>query len=147
MTKHILFVGDSGVGKTNIINRLIDKPFNRVFVPTITTTQHALPNNTDITLYDHPGQYKFRPVFPSGITHVVIVFDATSRVSYRAVEDWKELVRNFYQNTNIPITVIGNKRDRPDTKISTENMISAKIDTIFERIENSIQNSINYTVY
>ena len=138
MTKHIIFVGDSGVGKTNIINRLINKPFNRVFIPTERYTQHLLPN-TNITLYDWPGQYKFKPVFPSGITHVVIVFDATSRVSYRAVEDWKKLVRDFYQTTDIPIIVVGNKRDLPNTKINTGNIISAKTHTtIFERIESAI---------
>ena len=138
MTKHILFVGDSGVGKTNIINRLINKPFNRVFIPTGSYTQHLLPD-TNITLYDWPGQYKFKPVFPSGITHVVIVFDATSRVSYRAVEDWKKLVRGFYQTTDIPIIVIGNKSDLPNTKINTGNIISAKTHTtIFERIESTI---------
>jgi small GTP-binding protein len=122
MSQNVLILGDSGVGKTNIINRLINKPFNRVFVPSEFTLQTIIPD-TDITIYDYPGELKFHPVFPIGITKVIIVYDMTNRMSYKNLEWWREKANVEY---SVPIFVVGNKMDNNNCKILEGDIISAK---------------------
>jgi len=124
MCQNILIIGDSGVGKTNIINRLLNKSFNNLFIPNEFTKVHKI-KDTEINIYDYPGQLKFMPIFPLGITKVIIVYDMTSRLSYKNIIGWQNLFKECVHN-DIPYLIVGNKSDSKNVKISTGITISAK---------------------
>lgn len=123
---HVLVVGDAGVGKTNYINYIVGNPFERRYIPTEGIKKYIINNKI---IYDFPGQEKCREIYPRFITHVIIIYDVTSRISYRSINFWLKKIREKYHNSNIDIKIIGNKIDSPDRKIfdqSTDN-ISVKI--------------------
>ena len=50
VTRHkIIFVGDAGVGKTTIISRIMDNPFNEVYEPSIGVD--FMSKNINVKLY------------------------------------------------------------------------------------------------
>lgn len=112
----LIFVGDSAVGKTSIIARIIDNPFNETYHSTINLdncTKILIHNNKKIKLqiWDTAGQEKFRSLITSYIRNasiVVIVYDISNRDSYLHLENWVNYI-NSIENTII--VICGNKID------------------------------------
>jgi len=122
--KKIIIVGNAGVGKTNLINRLLNKKFENRYKETTQFNQYKINNN--ITIYDTPGQlkYKIKKYFPKvKITHCIIMFDVTSQMSYNSINFWAELLMKIYGN--IKFLIIGNKID--DSKYRKVYKLNANI--------------------
>ena len=114
----MILVGESGVGKTNLINIMRDKDFDS----DIESTTHCSFFNTkinidnvDITLYlwDTIGQEKLRAqttIFFKNSKIVVLVYDITNKASFEKLEGWHELVKENLGD-NIVLGVLGNKKD------------------------------------
>tara|TARA_Y100000389_G_scaffold204259_1_gene255922 strand:- start:15468 stop:15944 length:477 start_codon:yes stop_codon:yes gene_type:complete len=131
--KNILFVGDGGVGKSTIIRRLNgSKNFNPLYESTYKITKYHMGdiNNSTMTrLYDFPGQELHGKHQISDKIHLcVIVYDTTSKLSYKNIPEWKTKVVNMCGNVNF--LIVGNKIDHTDTKNIGKNVIhiSAKRD-------------------
>lgn len=97
----VIFVGNSQVGKTTLMNRYIDKEFtaqsqttiNPVFSPATATTR----NGTEIVmqLWDTAGQEKYQAlsqVFYRDSHVAAICFDPNDQESVKSVPTWKNLV-------------------------------------------------------
>lgn len=120
----IIILGDSGAGKTSIINRFLDNnnpPL--VHDPTIGIDFRVKPAsdiNLDGTIiklhiWDTAGQENYKSIIESyykGIAAAIIVFDLTSYQSFKNVQYWLNEL-SIHSNTNIrqPIVLIGNKND------------------------------------
>ena len=70
MRYKIIFVGDANTGKTSIINRIIDNPFNETYEPSegidfISKNIRFNGLNIRIQIWDSAGQEKYRGLIPS----------------------------------------------------------------------------------
>ena len=112
----IIFVGDAGVGKTTIINRINDNEYQSTYEATIGVDFYPKKINfrgNEITLqiWDTAGQEKYRGLIPSYVRNssiVFIVFDITNRNTFESVPKWIELIRGIEKNI---LVLFGNKFD------------------------------------
>ena len=114
----IVIIGDSGVGKTNILTRFTSNTFHAQSKPTIGVelgTKSIKFNNNIIKaqIWDTAGQERYRAITGSyykGSLGAMIVFDITKINSFNNVEKWlKEL--NQECKENVFILLVGNKTD------------------------------------
>jgi len=106
MTQNTIFIGDGGVGKTSIINRVLGLGFNESYSPT--SGIHASIRGC----IDSSGQEKFGVDWTEisrDVDCVAIVFDLTSRLSFKNLRFWVDLARREFPTSQIRI--LGNKSD------------------------------------
>ena len=114
----LIIVGDSGVGKTNLINRFASKQFNINSKSTIGVEfiYKTLKLNNDIIkveIWDTAGQERYKAItsaYYKGAKGAIIVYDITSEESFNNIEMWIQEVRAKALN-NLQIMIIGNKSD------------------------------------
>lgn len=114
----ILLVGDSGVGKSSLMQRFAEDFFPTSFFPTIGVDfkfKNIELNNLLIKLqiWDTAGQERFRAITTSyyrGAHGVALVYDISNKKSFEDIENWLEDVRK-YAKENIVTLLIGNKSD------------------------------------
>ena len=99
----IIFIGESEVGKTSLINSILGEQFNQEHITTIgivnTLKEKIIKNKILLNnLYDTAGQEKFRSL--TKLTYnkkdiVIFVYDVTKIESYNAIKDyWIEEVKD-----------------------------------------------------
>ena len=111
----VVFVGDTRVGKTSIINKYAKK--NDKTSPTIGANSFcfSIPLDSEIvtlSVWDTAGQEEFKclvPMYARGAQVAVVVFDLSSKESYEGIFPWIKTVREDYDILNI--IVVGNKND------------------------------------
>ena len=114
----VLLVGNSVVGKSSLILRYVDQIWNDVFVPTIgvdfkVKSLEIENKSIKLQIWDTAGQERFRNVISSyfkGAHGILLIFDITSRDSFKELENWlAEVEKNA--STQILKILIGNKCD------------------------------------
>ena len=124
----IIIVGDSSVGKTNIINRYVNGEFSRDYMITIgmdfLTCNLELDNKIfKLNLWDTAGSEQFRSVtkgYYSNSCCALIVYDITNEKTFQNVKQWMDDCYAF-ANKNIHLVLVGNKIDlQQDRKINKE---------------------------
>ena len=114
----VLLVGNSVVGKSSLILRYVDQIWNDVFVPTIgvdfkVKSLEIENKSIKLQIWDTAGQERFRNVISSyfkGAHGILLIFDITSRDSFKELENWLvEVEKNA--STQILKILIGNKCD------------------------------------
>ena len=123
----IVFIGNSGVGKTSMIQRMSSGEFDKLNAPTVgagVTPITVKINGKDTTfhVWDTAGQDTFRTIVPlyfRDAVCAVLVFSLTDSDSFDSLEEWVKL---FYKTTpdNVPIVVAANKSDMDDLVINVE---------------------------
>ena len=126
-------IGDSGVGKTALLNRYANNSFSHTFVATIgIDLKHKLVSIQDekgllhkvrLTIWDTAGQEKFRTItkqYLRGADGVVLVYDVSHRASFENMASWITLLDQNLPITSIPMVVAANKCDFPNPKVSEE---------------------------
>ena len=117
VTRHkVIFVGDANTGKTSIINRIIDNPFNETYEVSIgidfmSKNIRFRGQNIKIQIWDSAGQEKYKGLIPSYVRNssiVFIVYDVSNRSSFDNVQNWLSFVKNIEKTTMI---LCGNKID------------------------------------
>ena len=117
VTRHkIIFVGDAATGKTSIINRIIDNPFNDTYEVSIgidfmSKNIRFRGQNIKIQIWDSAGQEKYKGLIPSYVRNssiVFIVYDISNRSSFDNIPNWISFVKNIEKTTMI---LCGNKTD------------------------------------
>ena len=112
----IIFVGDAGVGKTTIINRINDNEFQSAYDATIGVDFwpkkiNFRGNEITLQIWDTAGQERYRVLIPSYVLNssiVFIVFDITNRKTFESIPKWIELIKSIEKNI---LVLIGNKED------------------------------------
>ncbi|CAF0842219.1 unnamed protein product [Rotaria sordida] len=103
--------------------------FEKRYDATIGVEVRSLPFHTNLgkiifNVWDTAGQEKFgglRDGYYIGGQCAIIMFDVTSRITYRNVPNWhKDLIRVC---ENIPIVLCGNKVDIKDRKIKARSIV------------------------
>jgi len=119
----LILVGDGGTGKTTFVKRHLTGEFEKKYVATMGVEVHPLNFHTNygqiiFNVWDTAGQEKFgglRDGYYIQGKCAIIMFDVTSRVTYKNVANWhRDLVRVC---EGIPIVLCGNKVDIKDRKV------------------------------
>ncbi|MHA1150971.1 MAG: GTP-binding protein [Promethearchaeota archaeon] len=125
MSRKILFkvivVGDGGVGKSTMIQRLITGQFmpQKITIGTDLATWDINIENARITLqiWDFAGEKRFRfflPNYSRGAYGVLLCYDTTRYVSFENLEEWYSIIK---ENTDgAVIALVGGKNDLVDKK-------------------------------
>jgi len=122
----LVLVGDGGVGKTTFVKRHMTGEFEKKYNATVGVEVHPLQFQTNrgmiiYNVWDTAGQENFgglRDGYYIGGQCAIIMFDVTSRITYKSVPNWhKDLVRVC---ENIPIVLCGNKVDVKDRKVKAK---------------------------
>ncbi|MDG2675942.1 GTP-binding protein, partial [Vibrio parahaemolyticus] len=109
----LVLVGDGGTGKTTFVKRHLTGEFEKKYVATLGVEVHPLVFHTNrgpikFNVWDTAGQEKFgglRDGYYIQAQCAIIMFDVTSRVTYKNVPNWhRDLVRVC---ENIPIVLCG----------------------------------------
>jgi len=119
----LVLVGDGGVGKTTLVKRHLTGEFEKKYIPTLGVEVHPLKFATNcgvicFNVWDTAGQEKMgglRDGYYIQGECAIIMFDVTSRITYRNVPEWyKDIVRVC---ESIPIVLVGNKVDVKDRQV------------------------------
>ena len=118
----IVFLGESGVGKSNIINRYNGGQFNPNSVPN--NSSFFMSKNLKfgekiyrINLWDTAGQEKYHSltkIFLNEAKIAFIIYAINDKASYEKIDFWYNLVKESCGN--IVIAIIGNKKDLYEEK-------------------------------
>eukprot|EP00042_Codosiga_hollandica_P049924 m.587755 g.587755 ORF g.587755 m.587755 type:complete len:201 (-) comp57988_c1_seq2:1308-1910(-) len=124
----VVLVGDSGVGKSNLLARLTTNTFHPDTKTTIgvdfgciMTQMNAGKTSVKTTIWDTAGQERFNAVVPSyykKANGVLLVYDITRRRSFLRLDDWLEQIRRFCQDATV--CVVGNMSDRAEHRTVSE---------------------------
>ena len=115
----ITLIGNSGVGKTSIINQYIDQTFDEANAATIGAnySEKVITKNNkeyELNIWDTAGQEKFHSVgkhFYKDAYIVCLVYDITSQDSLEQLETiWYPDIKKYGEKYTI-LAVVGNKSD------------------------------------
>lgn len=141
MSSKTVIIGDAGVGKTCIAQRLIDGKFSENCEPTIGAanvryTVHTSKRDVQFNIWDTAGQERYRslaPMYFSGSNSAVIVYDITSHHSFDVLDEFVELLQQKAPEYCI-YALVGNKLDLAENReVSKEEAMnySHKIGALF----------------
>lgn len=120
--KHIFkiaLVGETGSGKTSILNRFIKDEFPKETFPTIGgdyyTKSMSIYNNITIKaqIWDTTGQARYDSISSLHISKckgIILAYDITNRKSFEMISDWLAKVKKVCEK-DCSIILVGNKCD------------------------------------
>ena len=126
VTRHkIIFVGDAGVGKTTIISRVMDNPFNEVYEPSIGVDFMSKiikyrGQNIKLQIWDTAGQEKYKGLIPSYVRNssiVFLIYDISVKTSFDNIPKWISFIRSIENTT---LVLCGNKIDLDKREVTKE---------------------------
>ncbi|KAM0006461.1 putative small GTP-binding protein [Helianthus debilis subsp. tardiflorus] len=114
----VVLIGDSGVGKTNLLSRFSKNEFNMECKSTIGVEFATRSIEVDdkiikAQIWDTAGQERYRAItsaYYRGAVGALIVYDITRHVTFENVERWLKELRD-HTDQNIVIMLVGNKAD------------------------------------
>jgi len=128
-TFKLILVGDGGTGKTTFVKRHKSGEFEKKYIATLGVEVHPLTFFTNLgkmvfNCWDTAGQEKFgglRDGYYINGNAAIIMFDVTSRNSYKNVPIWHRDLTRVCEN--IPIVLCGNKVDVKDRKVKPKHIL------------------------
>lgn len=151
----VIVLGDSGVGKTSLMNQFVSQRFSASYKATIGADflcKDLTVSGTDVTLqcWDTAGQERFQSLgvaFYRGSDCCILVFDVTSQKSFDNLSFWIDefLIQSAPRDPDsFPFVVLGNKTDLEGRVVSrqhAEDWCRSKGNLLY--IETSAKEAIN----
>ncbi len=161
----IIIIGDSGVGKSNILNRYLRNEFKQDSKSTVgvefgSKQLKVCGTNIKLQIWDTAGQERYRSItsaYYKGSKGCFLVYDITSAQSFENIEKWyEEIIKTV--DKDLSIILVGNKSDLENERQVTVEMGQDKaknlncpffetsalnntyIDTVFTTISEDIYN-------
>ncbi len=113
--KKIVFLGEAGVGKTQILNRWVNNKFDDSYEATLVVRSFfQVPINAGLvdTIWDSAGEKKYQcllPIYCRDASIAVIVVDLNDDESINGISEFIKLIKETSPNTKI--LLVGNKLD------------------------------------
>ncbi|KAF8344125.1 ras-domain-containing protein [Cantharellus anzutake] len=114
----VVLIGDSGVGKSNLLSRFTRNEFNLDTKSTIGVEFATRSINVDgktvkAQIWDTAGQERYRAItaaYYRGAVGALLVYDIAKHATYVNVTRWLKELRD-HADSNIVIMLVGNKSD------------------------------------
>uniref|UniRef100_A0A8C1GWH2 RAB7a, member RAS oncogene family n=1 Tax=Cyprinus carpio TaxID=7962 RepID=A0A8C1GWH2_CYPCA len=124
----VIILGDSGVGKTSLMNQYVNKKFSNQYKATIGAdflTKEVMVDDRLVTMqiWDTAGQERFQSLgvaFYRGADCCVLVFDVTAPNTFKTLDSWRDefLIQASPRDPeNFPFVVLGNKIDLENRQV------------------------------
>ena len=160
----LIVLGDSGVGKSSIVERLVNDNFKESNNSTIGISyfRKSIKHNgkyVNFDIWDTAGQEIYADLltlYYRNIDITLIVYDITSKKSFERLKYYVEKAFYYNKDKKIILIIIGNKTDLSDSRkvpletvfkyvksikgfyIETSAKNSHNIDKLFDEVKNSI---------
>eukprot|EP01129_Flabellula_baltica_P007914 TRINITY_DN310_c0_g1_i2.p1 TRINITY_DN310_c0_g1~~TRINITY_DN310_c0_g1_i2.p1 ORF type:complete len:1279 (-),score=344.19 TRINITY_DN310_c0_g1_i2:4-3840(-) len=146
----IVFIGESGVGKTNILSSWMSGvPIDSspTIGPELFTKAYKIDDDIiKVNCWDTAGQEKFHAMtlqYYRGAVGAVIVYDVTNEKSFDAVQKWINDIKSE-TGDDVIILLIGNKSDLEERRaVGTQKAIRFASDNDLHFLETSAVNGKN----
>lgn len=147
----IVIIGDSSVGKTNILSRYHKDEFNIETRPTLGVafaTKLIINNNKKIRMqiWDTAGQEKYKSITNSYYINAkgaIVVYDLCKRETFLNLDKWVNDVRSLAGN-DVSIIIAGNKCDKlTEREVSYDEGFKKSIKLKTQYIETSALENFN----
>lgn len=145
-----LIIGDSGVGKSSIMNQFTEQKFANSYNCTVgvdfkTTWANISKKSVKFLIWDTAGQERFKSItkiYYRGAQIIIYVFDITNRESFKNISIWIQETNTIAPDNCIRV-LVGNKcdYDNIDYQTITENKtreVSSKEAELFAKLNNFI---------
>lgn len=114
----VVLIGDSGVGKSNLLSRFTRNEFcleskSTIGVEFATRSIKVDGKTIKAQIWDTAGQERYRAItsaYYRGAVGALLVYDITKQVTMENVERWLKELRD-HADSNIVIMLVGNKSD------------------------------------
>jgi len=114
----VVLIGDSGVGKSNLLSRFTRNEFNLESKSTIGVEFATRSIQVDAKcikaqIWDTAGQERYRAItsaYYRGAVGALLVYDIAKHLTYENVERWLKELRD-HADSKIVIMLVGNKND------------------------------------
>ncbi|KAH0451228.1 hypothetical protein IEQ34_018527 [Dendrobium chrysotoxum] len=114
----VVLIGDSGVGKSNILSRFTRNEFcleskSTIGVEFATRTLQVEGRIIKAQIWDTAGQERYRAItsaYYRGALGALLVYDVTKPTSFENISRWLKELRD-HADSNIVIMLVGNKTD------------------------------------
>ncbi|CAJ2657518.1 unnamed protein product [Trifolium pratense] len=114
----IVMIGDSGVGKSQLLNRFVRNEFHlkskaTIGVEFLTKTVLMDHKLVKAQIWDTAGQERYQAIttaYYRGATGAFLTYDITKRHSFNHIEKWLDELHN-HADKNIVVMLVGNKSD------------------------------------
>jgi len=148
----IVLVGDSGVGKSNLLSRFTRDVFTADDKSTIGVefATRILPmkdgKRVKAQIWDTAGQERYRAIttaYYRGALGALLVYDITKQLTLENIPRWLRELKD-HANRDIVLIIVGNKCDMDENRqVSEEQVKSMAAELGVEYIEASARNNIN----
>ncbi|KAI3918343.1 hypothetical protein MKX01_041663 [Papaver californicum] len=147
----IVLIGDSGVGKSNLLSRFTRNEFcleskSTIGVEFATRTLQVEGKTIKAQIWDTAGQERYRAItsaYYRGALGALLVYDVTKPTTFENVSRWLKELRD-HADSNIVIMLIGNKTDLKHLRaVATEDAQSFAEKEGLSFIETSALEAIN----
>ncbi|KMZ72512.1 Ras-related protein Rab2BV [Zostera marina] len=123
----IVLIGDSGVGKSNILTRFTRNHFcldskSTIGVEFATKTLQMEGKTIKAQIWDTAGQERYRAItsaYYRGAVGAFLVYDMTKKQTFDNVQRWLCELRD-HADSNIAIMMVGNKSDLKHLRVVSE---------------------------
>ena len=124
----MILIGDSGVGKTNILSRYVNNTFLETTKSTVgvelgTKVEEINNKKIKVQIWDTAGQERYKSItktYYKGAKGAFIVYDITKKDSFKNIDKWIQDLKEF-GDADAVILLVGNKCDLEDKReVSTE---------------------------
>ncbi|KAI9890991.1 MAG: hypothetical protein M1814_003342 [Vezdaea aestivalis] len=129
----IVLIGDSGVGKSNLLSRFTRNEFNLDSKSTIgvefaTRSVEVDGKTVKAQIWDTAGQERYRAItsaYYRGAVGALLVYDITNINSWVSVPRWMKELRD-HADSNIVTMIVGNKLDKSSTRFGADQVIGKR---------------------
>ena len=144
----VVIVGDSGSGKTCLLNQYVSGSFS-TSVPTTIGVEFSHKNidrETKLTFWDTAGQERFQSLMSSfyrGADAVMFVYDTSSMESFMSLNRWWREYNAYGNATKSVAILVGNKTDlQRNVPIETARSWAVTHSLCYEEVSAKTNNNI-----
>lgn len=127
-----ILIGESGVGKSAMLNMYTEEFFNKTYSSTIgidfkTKLINIDQNIIKLQIWDTAGQEKFHSItqsYFSGANAIILVFDLTNLSTLNKLEMWINKISNLKTEDSYRLLLVGNKADEEKIREVNKDHIS-----------------------